>query len=110
MLKILISAVFKLIALIGKIIITPIMLIVNPILTAFGFSEYTNSILQFLQSAYSYFNFFVELLHIPRLAIQSVFAVGGTILTFNVTLYTVGLLISIYDFVKAGRGMGGSRY
>ena len=50
MLNIIITAVFKLIGIIGKIIITPIILLVTPLLNAFGFSTYANGILEFIDS------------------------------------------------------------
>lgn len=102
MFQILFNFVFKIIQTLGALITAPIFAIVNPFLSAFGLSTYYNDILLFFQSAFTYVNFFVTLLHIPRVALVGVFTFATTIFTFNVALRVAALVQAIYRTVKKG--------
>ena len=102
MLNIIITAVFKLIEIIGKILITPIFTVLSPILNALGFSQFANGILNFVDYSLTYVDFFIDIFHIPRVALVIVLGLGATILTFNIALITFSLVTNIYSYIKNG--------
>lgn len=102
MLNILISAVFKLIQILGTILITPIMSVISGVLDSIGFSQYASAIIDFINLSLTYIDFIIEVLHVPRVALALVLGFGATVITFNIALYVVSLVINIYSFVKTG--------
>lgn len=102
MLKILIKAVFKLIELLGSLLVAPIFALINPFLSALGLQTYYNSFTTWFTNIFSYFNFAVAMLHIPRVALAVVFSFGATIFTFNISLRAIALVQAIYRTVKKG--------
>lgn len=102
MFQILFNFVFKIIQTLGALIFAPIFAIVNPFLQAFGLDTHYNAILDFFTSAFTYVNFFITLLHIPRVALIGVLTFATTIFTFNISLRAVALIQAIYRTVKKG--------
>ena len=102
MLDILFKFVFKIIQTLGSLLISPVLALVSPFLQAIGLSNYYTSIITWFQMAFTYVNFAVAMLHIPRVPLIAVFSFGATIFTFNITLRAVGLVQAIYRTVKKG--------
>lgn len=102
MLNIIISAVFKLIQLIGGLLLTPLMLIITPLMSALGFTDFISHIYYFIDLALTYASFFVVALHIPIVPFVFLLGLCVTLFTFSITIRAVLLVKNIYTAVKSG--------
>lgn len=102
MFNIVIQVVFKLIQILGGILIAPVFAIASPLLNLIGFSAFVTDIIVFVDYSLTYVDFIIDIFHIPRVALSLVLGLGATILTFNVTLWAFTLIKNVYSFIKTG--------
>lgn len=102
MLNIIITAVFKLITLLGNLICLPITLIITPFMNALGFTDFITYIYSFLDMALSYASFFIVAFHIPIVPFVILLGLCLTIFTFSISIRAVLLVKNIYTAVKSG--------
>lgn len=102
MFNIIIKVVFKLIQILGNILIQPIFFIASPLLNLIGFRTFAGSILEFVEYSLTYVDFIIDIFHIPRAALSICLGLGATILVFNVTLWSFTLIKNVYSIVKTG--------
>lgn len=103
MLKIIISAVFKLIALIGSLLLAPLMVLLTPLMSLLGFAEFIPYFIGFFQTGLTYASWFVIALHIPLAPFVTIISLCGVFLTFNISLRAVLLVKNIYLAVKGSK-------
>ena len=106
MLNIVVSVFFKLLSIIASIILYTIVAILTPVMSYFGFNDFTSSIVSYIQIAFSYANFFIVALHIPKAPLLLVVSICGVIWTFTVTVRAYIMVTSVY---KAIKGSGSQR-
>lgn len=102
MLNLVVKILFKLISIIVGVVLTPIIAIISPIMSVFGFSEFIPYILQFLNTAFTYFNFFVVAFHIPIAPLILIISICGVLITFNISMRAVLMVMSVYSTYKSG--------
>lgn len=98
MFQILVNFVFKIISIIGSIILTPLMALVTPLFSAFGVD--TTSIINWFQEVFSFVPFILVTLHIPQALFSGVLAFASTIFVFNISLKVVGMIQAVYYTIK----------
>lgn len=106
MLNLVVSIVFKLISIIGGILLVPIITILKPFMDLLGFSDFVSYILQYIDIALTYFSFFAISLHIPLAPLLFVVSICGVLLTFTIAFRSVIMVKSVYSAI---RGSSGSR-
>ncbi len=98
MLSILVNFVFKIIATIGGIILTPITLIVSAFIP--DFSNFISGIISFLSNMVVYVPFFIKLFMIPSFCISSVNLLFTAYLSLIVGIQGYKLVMKIYNKFK----------
>lgn len=98
MFQLLVNFVFKIISIIGSIILTPLMSLLTPLLSSFGVD--TSSIINWFQQVFSFVPFVITILHIPTLLFTGVLSFASTIFIFNISLRVVGLIQAVYYTIK----------
>lgn len=93
-----ISVIFKVIAWITTLILSPILAIVSVLIPSY--STYIGYFNSWLGYGLTYLNFFIDLFMIPRAPIIAVMGLGLGIITFNITMRVVGLTIAIWKYFK----------
>lgn len=98
MFQILVNFVFKIISIIGSIILTPLMALVTPLFSAFGVD--TSAIINWFQDVFEFVPFILTILHIPHALFSGVLAFASTIFIFNISLRVVGIIQAVYFTIK----------
>ena len=104
MLNIVVSILFKLIAIIGSVVATPVILILKPIMSVFGFTEFIPYILGFIDTSMTYFEFFAISLHMPLAPLLLVISLGAVIFTFTISMRAIIMVRSMWDMFKGSSG------
>lgn len=98
MLAILLNFIFTLISKLGDIILFPIISLLSALIPSF--SDFYNSILLFIDYAFTYLLFFIKLLCIPQTCMIAVFTVATATLSITTGIRTYKLIITIYQKFK----------
>ena len=98
MLNILINFIFTIISKIGDIILFPLVSFLSVLIPSF--SEFYNSILSFIDYAFTYLLFFIKLLCIPKACMLAVFSVATATLAITTGIRTYTLVMRIYEKFK----------
>lgn len=98
MLSILLNFIFTLISKLGDIILLPIVSFLSALIPSF--SSFYNSILAFIDYAFTYLLFFIKLLCIPQPCMVAVLTVATATLTITTGIRTYKLIMTIYQKFK----------
>lgn len=98
MLSILVNFIFKILAAISNIILTPIFSIIGSLIP--GFSDFSASITSFLTSAIQYFSFILKLFMIPQICITTTVSLALTYITIRLSITTYLFLVRCWKTLK----------
>ena len=98
MLQIIINAVFKVIAFIGGLIMSPIVAIIQVFVP--DFSQFINGILQFFESMCGYVPFVLRLLMIPNFCLSAIALLFTSYVTFKLGFASYQLILKLYNKFK----------
>lgn len=98
MLNILINFIFTIISKIGDLILLPIINFVSLLIPSF--SDFYNSILTFIDYAFTYLLFFIKLFCIPQPCMLAVLTVATATLAITTGIRSYSLVMKIYNKFK----------
>lgn len=98
MLQVIINAVFKVIAFIGGLIMSPIVAIIQAFVP--DFSQFINGILNFFEQMCGYVPFVLRLLMIPNFCLNAVALLFTSYVTFKIGFSAYKLILKLYDKFK----------
>lgn len=98
MVSALVNMIFSLIAKLGDIIISPLVVGLSALIP--NFSSFYNSILTYLGYGFQYLGFFIRALCIPAPCITLVYTIAAATLSLTIFARTYTLLIKIYNKFK----------
>lgn len=98
MLQVLVNAVFKIIAFIGGVIMTPMSLLVQAFVP--DFANFISSMLNYMTSVFELVPFVIKLLMIPNACVLAVTSIFSSYVIFKIGFAGYKLILKIYRIFK----------
>lgn len=98
MLQVIVNAIFKVIAFIGGVVMTPITVLVQTFLP--DFSNFISGILNFMTDAFRFVPFVIKLLMIPQACVLAITSLFSAYVIFKVGFFAYQLILKIYRIFK----------
>lgn len=98
MLQVIVNAIFKVIAFIGGVVMSPIVAIVNALIP--DFSTFISGILNFVAQGLTYVPFILRLFMIPNYCLAIVYLYFTAYVTFKIGFASYKLILKLYNKFK----------
>lgn len=93
-----VSGIFSLIAKLGDLILLPIVTLISSFIP--DFTNFYNSVVDFITQGFSYCGFIVRFLGIPKICIDLVYLIAVTSLSLIIGVRAYALIVKIYNKFK----------